>query len=509
VGREHIGGTGDSASLDVTLEQPDALPESDFEPLQSPDVGLRVIRGATLRGGGYALGMLLTATASIFLLRHLGVADFGRYMTVTSLVAIVGGLTDAGLTAVGGRDLALRPPGPERGRLLANLLGLRLLLTPLGVLVAIAFAIVAGYDHTLVVGTLLAGAGLVLVSCQATMTLPLSVGLRIGRLTATEVIKQAAMLLGIVVLVAAGAGLSPFFAVSVAVGLVTLAVTPTLVGRDFVWRPAFDRAEWRTLIREALPLAAAVVVGVLYFRLLILLMSLLSTDVATGLFATSFRVTEILYGIATLAVTVALPVLAVAAEERARLSYMLQRMIEVSVIAACYLIVVVVIVAEPVLRLLGGGQYRAAAPVLRIQVFALLPVFLAQVCVVGLISIRRSSIQAAANAFAVPIMLGLGLVLIPRYQATGAAVAALVAETGYFLALLVLLVRSDPSMRPSFRFLWKVAVACGLAAAATFVPGLPTLVTAVAATLFYIVGLCMSRAIPREVFDAFTPRKRR
>ena len=118
------------------------MPSPDhLEALRGADVGLRVIRGATVRGAGYGVGILITAAASVLLLRHLGVVDFGRYMTVASLVAIVGGLTDAGLSAVGSRDLALRRPGGERRRLLANLLGLRLVITPLGVLAAIAFAL--------------------------------------------------------------------------------------------------------------------------------------------------------------------------------------------------------------------------------------------------------------------------------------------------------------------------------------------------------------------------------
>ena len=219
----------------------------------------------------------------MLLLRHLGVVDFGRYMTVASLVAIVGGLTDAGLSAVGSRDLALRRPGGERRQLLANLLGLRLVITPLGVLAAIAFALLAGYDRTLVLGTVLAGFGLVLVTCQTTMTLPLTVALRIGGLTALELAKQLVMLAAIALLVLVEAGLLPFFAVSIAVGLVALAVSPRLLGSELVWRPAFAAAEWRLLIRETLPLAAAVVIGVVYFRLLILLMSLLATAVETGL----------------------------------------------------------------------------------------------------------------------------------------------------------------------------------------------------------------------------------
>jgi O-antigen/teichoic acid export membrane protein len=481
---------------------------ADAEPLRSPDVGLRVIRSATVRGAGYGVGVLLTAVASVFLLRHLGVADFGRYMTVASLVAIVGGLTDAGLSAIGGRDLALRGPGEERERLLTNLLGLRLVLTLLGALAAVMFALAAGYENRLVLGTALAGIGLVLLSSQTTMTLPLSVDLRIGRLTVSETTRQAAMLIAIALLVAAGAGLFPFFAVSIIAGLVTLAVTPALVSKAFVWRPTFDSAEWSRLIRETLPLAASVVVGVFYFRLLIILTSVLGTAVATGLFATSFRVSEILYSLATLAVTIALPVLTVAADESGRLRYILQRMVEVSLIAACYLVIVVVILAEPVLRLLAGDQYRDAAPVLRIQVFALVPVFLTQVLVVGLISIRRPFAQLLANGVAVPVMLAMGLVLIPRYGAIGASTSALVAEAGYGLMLLVLFVRSDPSLRPNFRFLWKIAIAAGLGAAAASTPGLPPVGAAAAATVVYFTVLLLTRAVPREVLDAFVFRSR-
>ena len=128
--------------------------------LRSPEAGGKVIRGASVRALGYGAGVALTALGSVFLLRYLGVDDFGRYATVMSLVAIVGGVTDAGLTAVGARELPLRQSEGERRQLLANLVGLRLVLTPLGVLLACVFAFVAGYDDVLVFGTLLAGVGL-------------------------------------------------------------------------------------------------------------------------------------------------------------------------------------------------------------------------------------------------------------------------------------------------------------------------------------------------------------
>jgi O-antigen/teichoic acid export membrane protein len=476
----------------------------DGDLLRTPAAGRLVIRGAAVRGMGYGVGVLLVAAASVFLLRYLGVADFGRFATIMSLIAIVSGVTDAGLTAVGARDLPLRARA-EQPRLLANLLGLRLLLTPLGVLGAAAFAIVAGYDDELVLGTLLAGAGLVLINAQATMMLPLQVDLRIGRLTAAEVLRQALTVAGIVVLVAAGASLLPFFAVPIIVGLGVLAASPLLIGPYLVFRPALDRGEWRILVREALPLAASLVMSVIYFRVLIILVSLLSTAHETGLYATSFRVFEILFGLPTLVLTVALPVLAVAHDDRARLRYVLQRMTEVGAIAAVFLAILIVIVARPIIELLGGSEYADAAPILSIQAFALVAVFLGQVWQLGLISIRRQSALVLANGVALALVLALGLALIPVYDAIGAAVAAVVAEVALAATLFVLIAREDSSLRPDLAFVWKPALAGGLMAACLLVPDTPVALTALLGTAVYALAIWLTRALPGEVLDAFRP----
>ena len=100
--------------------------------LRTGEAGGRVIRGGALRGAGYAAGILFGAGTSVLLLRHLGVEDFGRYGIVVALLGIVSAVTDAGLTAVGSRELAILPVA-ERPALLRNLVGLRITLTAAGV----------------------------------------------------------------------------------------------------------------------------------------------------------------------------------------------------------------------------------------------------------------------------------------------------------------------------------------------------------------------------------------
>ena len=474
--------------------------------LTSPDAGRNVIRGSALRIAGYGTGIVLMAVASVLLLRYLGVVEAGRYFTVMALVAIAGTVAEAGLSAVGTRELALRTTESSRRRLLGNLLGLRLLITPLGVLGAVAFAVLAGYPRSMVAGTLLAGAGLLLVTLQATLTLRLAVELKNGRQTVFELVKQLVTVAGIGALVAAGATLTPFFAVQIAVGLVVIVITPALAGRAAIVAPRFDRDEWRWLVREALPVAAAFVLGTLYFRVIIVLMSVISTEVETGLFGTSLRILETLAGLPILVAAVALPVLAAAArDDRARLAYALQRLTDVAVLAGVLIAIVVAIGAEDIVTIIGGAEYRAAGDVLRIQILALLGIFLSQLWSGGLVALHRQRELVAVNGAALLAVGTMAGILVPLDGARGGALATVLGDALLAGLLLVRLRRADAQLRPRIHRPLRLVLCAALAAAVALVPGLSPLVAGLLAGAVFVVAAKAAGLVPHEVQGAFRP----
>jgi hypothetical protein len=151
--------------IDATDDEPR---ERDL--LDTPQAGPKAIRGSLLRLGGYVAGSLLSILSVSVMIRHLGVADFGRYVTATTLITIVQGVTDGGFGAIGVREHSLRTR-ERRDALMRSLMGVRLLSTSVGVAVATLFAAAAGYGTTLVIGTLFAGIGLILTNggrCSAT-----------------------------------------------------------------------------------------------------------------------------------------------------------------------------------------------------------------------------------------------------------------------------------------------------------------------------------------------------
>jgi O-antigen/teichoic acid export membrane protein len=215
-----------STDSDLVSERPPDGQEPHL--LDSTEAGPSVIRGSVLRLSGHVLGALASVAASAVVIRHLGVVDTGRFVTVMSLVVIAGSISDLGLSAVGVREYAVRPR-EDGHRLLRNLLGMRLAFVVLGVAIATIFASAAGYTHTMVLGTIVAGVGMALFVTQQSLAIPLHVRLRFGAVAGLTLLVQIGVGIAAVLLAVTGASLLPFFAVHIPVMVPVLALT-VLVG---------------------------------------------------------------------------------------------------------------------------------------------------------------------------------------------------------------------------------------------------------------------------------------
>jgi O-antigen/teichoic acid export membrane protein len=481
-------------------------PNPDEHVLTSPEAGGKAIRGGAIRVTGYGAGLLLTAIASVFLLRYLGVVRFGQYTTVIAIVTVVQSITDAGLGVVGQRIYVHADAGRRR-TLMADLVGMRFVLTPVGILGGVLFALIAGYPNALVTGTLLAGVGVLLAVVASTFAMPLAVELRLGAVTAVDLGRQLVIVAGIIVLVIVGAGLVPFFAMYVVAGLAAVAVALAVVGVEGWVRPRLAWGEWRPVLREAAPVALSVVVNSTYVRALIILCSLLATGEATGLFATSYRVSEILLGVPQLMIGAAFPILVHAhvADER-RLAYALQRMGEAAMLIGVALALLLVVGARPIVQLLGGDEFAAAADTLRIQSVAIAGAFMTQLGTAALIAVERQRALVVVNALALAIVLALGCTLIPLWGANGAAVAASVGEVALAAASFVLLARARPALRPRLDYAPKLALAAGAGLLCLLLP-LPDAAAAAAAVALYGAIAWLTGAVPTELVDALLRRR--
>jgi O-antigen/teichoic acid export membrane protein len=454
-----------------------------------------------MRVAGYAAGMLLTLASAPLMIRHLGVDDYGRFATITALIAVVAGFTEAGLATIALREYAARS-GRDRRVVMRDLIGIRLVLTIAGVLVGVAFTLVAGYDSVLVIGAAAAGFALVLQSLQLLLGVALQGELRFGWITVIDLLRQALIVAIIIALVVADAGLGPFFLAPIPAVALSLGLTAGLVRRLMPLLPAFHPQRWWPLLRITVAYAIAVALNAAYFRIAILALSLLASERETGYFATAYRVVEALIAVPALIIGAAFPILTRAArDDTDRLDHAASRLVEVALILGIWTTLGLVLAADPIIAVLAGDQSDPSVQLLRIQSFALMATFVIVAGGYVLLSLHRHRTLLLVNVAAVAASLVCTAVLVPTYEATGAAVVVLVAEVVLATATLAAVIRRRPAVAVAVRRAPAV-IGAGLVAGLVGFAGLPDLVAAILALLLFPLLLLAVSRFPPEVRDA-------
>jgi O-antigen/teichoic acid export membrane protein len=450
-------------------------------------------------------GTVATIASSAVVIRHLGVVDTGRWVTVMSLVVIVGSISDLGLSAIGVREYTVRPPDEGR-RFLRNLLGMRIAFVIAGLAVAIAFTVAADYPAVMVFGTLLAGVGILLFAVQQSLTIPLQARLRFGWVAAFQLLFLLGVAIEAVALVAADAGLLPFFALWIPITIVLLALTVRIGGHETRVLPAIHPREWRGMLRDILPYSAAVVLAVIYFRVAQVMTSVLSSATQTGYFGVSFRILESVTGVPPLLVSTALPILARSAQnDPDRFDYAGRRLVETMLLAGIGVALALFLGAEFAVDLVAGPEFEPSVDVLRILAFALMGTFVIAARGYSLLSLGRLRSMLISNAVAFVVVLAAGIPLISAHGAIGAAIALLAAELALAVSYEISLTRGRPQLRPSAGFLPRAVIAAAVALVPVLLLGLPSLAAALVGVALYGGALMALGAVPSELRHALLP----
>jgi O-antigen/teichoic acid export membrane protein len=482
----------------------EAIPDGDI--LASREAGGRFLRGSGLRVLAYGSGLLVGLASTPLVTRHLGPDGWGHYITVTSLIFIVAALTEGGVGNLGVREFSTGDE-TERRAFMSSLIGLRIVLTLIGAVGAVAFTLVAGYSKVLVEGTALACVGLVLQALQITLSVPLTAQLRLGWLALSDFTGQFVTAVTMILLVVVGASLLPFYTVAVIASLVTFLLTATVVRREISLRPAFSTARWRLLMSDSLVYAAATTLGVVYFRIVVIAMSLLAHKTQTGYFSLSFRVLDIVNGIPWMLVASAFPILARAAQDDAeRLRYSLQRLFDGSLVVGSFFSLCVIIGAPFAVQVIGGPKFHSSVAVLQIMGVGVIGTFLVAIWAFALLTLRLYRDLIIANGVIVALAVVLCVVLIPSHQAHGGAIVTATLELALASAYFGILSYRRPELRPSFRKVPRVAIAVAIAfVTAALLPVHPVIAVIVGAIVMLAALLALG-ALPEEFLQALRQR---
>jgi PST family polysaccharide transporter len=371
----------------------------------------------------------VAAVVSVWIARYLGPARFGTLSYAIAFVGLFATLATLGLDNIVIRDL-VRVPGERHeimgtafalkagGGAVAALvaLGVIFLLQPHDATTQIVVAVVAA-------STIFTAFDVIDFSFQSEVASKYVVYARLSAFAVSSMVRIALVLVAAPLI--AFAGMITGEAALAALGLL-LAYRQWGTGSLGLWRRHVPRA--RALLGESWPLILGGAAVAIYMQIDQVMLGQMASAYDVGIYAAAVRLSALWYFIPVTIVSSVFPSIVRAREVDEQL-YM-QRILRLfSLMAAIALTIALPLtfLASPLVTLAFGAPYAAAGPVLSVHIWSSLfvfwgvasgPWFIAE----GLIrlSLFRTATGAAANVL-------LNLVLIPRYQSMGAAIATVVA----------------------------------------------------------------------------------
>jgi O-antigen/teichoic acid export membrane protein len=496
-----------SARFLAALLDPKAVPGGGRS---SPPVSLtrKIALNATALGVGRfvmaGIGVVSVGVAT----RYLHVEAYGAFATATAFIAVLGGLTDVGLWTIGAREIAKHPE--ETRRILGSILTVGLVLSVAAGAIGVAVALVmySGADNELT------RRGILLLMLTVPLAAPAGAAnayfisqqkAYVGSITS---VLASVVTIGLLVLaVKLDWGFTGIVIAYLAAAAVQGILLVILMLREVVVIPSPDLALGRKLFVWALPLGAAVLVHTLYWRLDLILLSLLKSKAEVALYAVPIKVVEAVIVLPSFIMITLTPELARLTREPVRFDQIVQKAFFAMQVGAVAVFVLFVAFAGELMRLVAGSEFAGSTVVLQILMVAVLFIYLGAVLGEGFVAHNRQGQLLWAMLALLVANVALNLALIPLAGARGAAAAGAVSEAFHFLAL-AWLYRRFASLPRLYRQRRVLLAACvmGSVALVKLLPFAgaagPAVVLAVGGTLSLAVfagALYALRAMPEEV----------
>ena len=259
----------------------------------------------------------MTALISIVIVKiltnYLGVAGFGAYTAIYEFLAFFAIAADFGIFQIAVREMSLQPL--RRAQIFGNILALRLVFTVVAMLLAIgAVFLIPPYAGTAIpIGVVLAALTTFLNLMFGTLSSVLQVEMKMSRAVAAMVVGKVATLLFMLFVIFYWLPADPVagFNQLLVAGIIghflqllgVLAAARKLVTLTL----RFDWDFWREILRKTLPYGGAILLATIYFRIDVLLISLMRDLTEVGIYGAAMRIFENLFVISVFFLNSALP----------------------------------------------------------------------------------------------------------------------------------------------------------------------------------------------------------
>ena len=417
------------------------------------------------------IGKVLTTLISLVLIaaltRYLGVSGYGQYTTIFAFTQFFAVLADFGFFWFLVREIS--KPEAQTEKIANNVLTFRALVA----LVFFGLAFLAGLFipqyHNIRFGIGIIAAASFWMTLNGTYVGIFQNKLRMDKAAITDILGRL-VILGIVFWqIKTQASLNQILWAYFLGNFVNF-IGSALLGRIYLkFRPAFDFSFWREIFWECLPIALVTILGLIYFKIDTVMLSLLKTPTDVGIYGPPYKIVEILVLFPAIFMGNVFPIITryiYAQDERLKAAF--QKSFDFLIITALPIVIGTIIIAHRIIRIVAGVEFLNAHTIppvfgipatsafsLQILIIAVGISFLSHLFGYLVIALGKQTKLIWPNLFLVLFNVILNLLLIPKISYIGAALATVLTEI-LVIFLYSRVMRRYLNIKIDLGILWKV-----------------------------------------------------
>lgn len=361
------------------------------------------------------IARLATFTASIFLVRYLGVDKYGQYSTVIAFVGLFSVVADLGLGQVVIREVA--KDKQKAGLFLGNFLILEFFIgASIFILLSLLIRLFS-YPPLIVVATIIFGFSIFINSLSIPFQSIISAFEKMSLNALANVLNNLVTASLIIWLISTRASLLTIMSVYSVSSLISLILLAYFCIKKVV-KPVFkiEVNFWFKLIRMALPFASVSFLSVIYNKVDILMLSKMKNETVVGIYNAAYRFIDIWWLIPIAINNAFFPHLTRQfKEDRNMLKKNIKRLFLFQGFLGLLIAVFITLFADFIIRLFFGDKFLLSINLLKILIWYIPLHFTAGSLANILMSIGKTEKFAIASAIDVILVVLLNWLFIPRF----------------------------------------------------------------------------------------------
>ncbi|MFH1129458.1 MAG: flippase [Patescibacteria group bacterium] len=462
--------------------------------------------------GARLLGVALSLITIGIIARYLGKDGFGSYSLILAFLYTFDSLADLGLYSLMVREIS--KPGADEKKVVSNIFTIRIVALVLLLIIASLVVWVFPYSNQVKNGTMFATISFLFLSMGQVLMGIFQKYLRTDRSAIADIVGRVAQFALVLVVMKLGFG---FYGAifSLIVGCLINFLLLFVFARRYVkFSLEFDFVYWKKLIKATIPIAASIVLTLIYFKIDSIFLSIpainrssLSPMSDVGIYGIAYKILEGLIFFPAMFVGLIMPLLSASAfNDREKFKRIFQKTLDILFVFIVPLIIGILMLSTQIVVLIGGGDFSASAGPLNVLAIAVGFIFLGNLFGNSIIALNKQKIGAWIYFAGMVFNIATNLIFIPRYRYLGAAWTTTITELLVTVLMFVLIYKTIKYF-PKFN-IWKPLIAGGVMAGFIYLfNGFNIILLVFGGLIVYLGTLYLIKGIKKEEIQLITRKE--